>query len=97
MLKVNPFSLVVDVRAAVAAGRRSALVGVALLLGLPLGVAAAGGAHGSLDASFGKGGMVTTAVGRYGGAADALVIQPDGKIVAAGGSPGGITLMRYLP
>ena len=49
VLKVTLFRLVVDVRSAVAAGRRSALVGAALLLGLPLGVAAAaGGSHGWL-------------------------------------------------
>jgi uncharacterized delta-60 repeat protein len=40
---------------------------------------------GSLDASFGQGGKVLTAVGG-GGAAFALVRQPDGKFVAAGQS-----------
>ncbi|MCA1624576.1 MAG: FG-GAP-like repeat-containing protein [Acidobacteria bacterium] len=44
--------------------------------------------NGSLDTSFGTGGKVTTDFGRrddYYGAAFGLAIQPDGKIVAAGG------------
>ena len=40
---------------------------------------------GSLDGSFGRGGKVLTNFGSSGGAA-AVVIQPDGKIVAAGSS-----------
>jgi uncharacterized delta-60 repeat protein len=55
---------------------------------------------GSLDATFGNGGLVTTAIGAggpfYGGA-----IQPDGKFLAAGsagfGSQQDWTLARYLP
>jgi uncharacterized delta-60 repeat protein len=52
---------------------------------------------GSLDSSFGSGGKVTT---DFGGAdiLRALVIQPDGRIVAAGGGeglPGGFKLARY--
>jgi uncharacterized delta-60 repeat protein len=39
---------------------------------------------GSLDRSFGRGGIVTTAVGSEGSAAYALVLQPDGKLVTAG-------------
>jgi uncharacterized delta-60 repeat protein len=39
--------------------------------------------NGRLDRSFGSGGIVTTTVGKYAGAA-ALAIQPDGKLVAAG-------------
>ena len=41
---------------------------------------------GSLDATFGTGGKVTTAIGTVQDKAFALVIQPDGKIVAAGNS-----------
>jgi len=44
-------------------------------------------ANGSLDTSFGTGGIVTTPVGSSGGAY-ALAIQSDGKIVAAGSSNG---------
>jgi uncharacterized delta-60 repeat protein len=56
---------------------------------------------GSLDASFGAGGKVTTVVGFF-DSANAVALQPDGKIVAAGGSsPGGfccqIALARYNP
>jgi hypothetical protein len=64
-------------------GRRSSVstFGVALLLAIPLGVAAAaGGGHGSLDPTFGKGGKVTTVVGE--GDDDdavALVEQKDGS------------------
>jgi uncharacterized delta-60 repeat protein len=39
---------------------------------------------GSLDASFGSGGMVTTAIGDSNNSAAAIVLQPDGKIVVAG-------------
>ena len=41
------------------------------------------GTNGQLDPGFGKGGTVTTAIGKDAGAA-ALVLQPDGKLVAAG-------------
>src|SRR5262245_46259441 len=51
---------------------------LALLL-IPSAQAAAGG----LDPSFGTGGKVTTAIGVSSGAS-ALVLQPDGKLVAAG-------------
>src|SRR5207249_2855146 len=78
-------------------GRRMALgIVVALALAVPYAVAAAG--HGSLDPSFGKGGVVTTAIGRS-SEADALVIQPDGKLVVAGETANGTTcafaLVRY--
>jgi uncharacterized delta-60 repeat protein len=40
---------------------------------------------GSLDSSFGSGGQVTTAFGSaQNGAAEGVVVQPDGKIVVAG-------------
>ncbi len=50
-------------------------------------------ADGSLDPSFGGDGRVTTAL--FG--ADALVLQPDGKLLATGGSPDGLALARYNP
>jgi uncharacterized delta-60 repeat protein len=55
---------------------------------------------GSLDPTFGVGGTVTTDfTNDVGGvdAAHALALQPDGKLVAAGGSAGGFALARYLP
>jgi len=55
---------------------------------------------GSLDPTFGVGGTVTTLIGA-GGSAPALVLQPDGKLVAAGQCPIGATddfcLARYNP
>src|SRR5215470_16341979 len=39
---------------------------------------------GTLDASFGTGGLVTTDFGGFNTAARAVAVQPDGKIVAAG-------------
>jgi uncharacterized delta-60 repeat protein len=52
-------------------------------------------ADGSLDASFGPGGKVTTDFGGF-DAASAAVIQPDGRIVAAGRSGSGdFALARY--
>lgn len=64
-------------------------------------VGAAGAAPGDLDPSFGTGGIVTTAIGTGGGAeADALVLQSDGKLVAAGwvwrgGGASDFALARY--
>jgi uncharacterized delta-60 repeat protein len=43
---------------------------------------------GSLDPSFGSGGMVVTQVGTEHNGIGSLVLQPDGKIVAAGGTNG---------
>jgi uncharacterized delta-60 repeat protein len=96
MLKVIPFSLAAKVRAAVAAGWRSALlIGVVLVVVLPLGVAAASGAgHGSLDRGFGIGGRVRTVIGSD-AFAEALAIQKDGRLVAAGGSDSHFALARY--
>ena len=48
-------------------------------------------ANGTLDGSFGRGGIVTTPTG----GASALAIQKDGKLVAAGGSDNGFALVRY--
>jgi uncharacterized delta-60 repeat protein len=54
---------------------------------------------GSLDRSFGSRGIVTTAVGSEGSSAYALVLQPDGKLVAAGlsdnASGSDVALARY--
>jgi uncharacterized delta-60 repeat protein len=56
---------------------------------------------GSLDASFGSGGKVTTPVGSGDAAARGLAIQPDGKIVAVGVSYNAgnsdFTVVRYDP
>jgi uncharacterized delta-60 repeat protein len=55
---------------------------------------------GSLDASFGSGGKITTAIGSR-NAAYAVALQPDGKIIAAGFTyivgDGDIALVRYNP
>jgi uncharacterized delta-60 repeat protein len=57
---------------------------------------------GSLDAAFGNGGLVTTALGNMSQSRfTAVAIQPDGKILAAGfadvGSQSDWSLARYLP
>jgi uncharacterized delta-60 repeat protein len=39
---------------------------------------------GTLDKTFGHGGVITTDFGKYGDAIDDIAIQPDGKIIAAG-------------
>src|SRR5207253_383726 len=58
-------------------------------------------ADGSLDTSFGTGGKVTTPIGSIDDEAFALVLQPDGKLVAAGdandGSNQDFALVRYSP
>src|SRR5207249_11295173 len=57
-------------------------------------------ANGSLDTSFGTGGKVTTAIGSVDDEGFALVLQPDGKLVAAGYTSGGngtdFALVRYI-
>lgn len=56
-------------------------------------------ANGSLDTTFGTGGKVVTAVGTSNELANAIVQQPDGKLVAAGytivGSASDVLLVRY--
>jgi len=53
---------------------------------------------GSLDATFDHGGKVFTSIGGDGdSSANALAIQPDGKIVVAGTSGGEFALARYNP
>ena len=51
---------------------------------------------GSLDPSFGQNGRVTTDLGASEGA-NALALQPDGKLVVAGESGGDFALARYNP
>ena len=57
--------------------------------------------NGMLDATFGAGGIVRTAAGTGNDVAQAVAIQPDGKIVAAGfgfnGSNNDFTVIRYNP
>ena len=56
--------------------------------------------NGSLDPTFGTAGEVTTAFGNNDDHLHAIVLQPDGKIIAAGstsnGTNTGIALARYL-
>ena len=57
--------------------------------------------HGSVDAAFGPGGKVTTTIGS-GSGANALIQQPDSKLVVAGvsipltGGSSDVLLVRYL-
>ena len=51
--------------------------------------------NGSLDTSFDNDGIVTTEVRNAFSLASAVAIQADGKIVAAGNSSGGLSLVRY--
>ena len=55
--------------------------------------------NGSLDNTFGSGGIVTTNIGNNPSAAFSVAIQSDGKIVAGGGgwenNAGGFALVRY--
>jgi uncharacterized delta-60 repeat protein len=73
----------------------------ALATFLVLGVAAAAAAPGDLDPTFGSGGKVTTSIGSAGSDADAVVVQPDGKIVVGGradqtdGSTGSFGVARF--
>jgi uncharacterized delta-60 repeat protein len=90
-------------------GRRSLGV-LALLFGLllvlvTLSLHSAQAAPGDLDSTFGVGGKVTTDFG-LNDSASALVLQPDGKLVAAGSSctitsgwraPCNFALARYNP
>lgn len=51
---------------------------------------------GTLDATFAVGGQVTTDLGSV-DQSSSMVIQPDGKLVVAGGSGGRLALARYNP
>jgi uncharacterized delta-60 repeat protein len=63
------------------------------MVGLP---SAVGAAAGDLDPSFGTGGKVITDLGEsdFG---EALVLQPNGKLVVGGGNGRDFALVRYLP
>ena len=50
---------------------------------------------GTADPSFGSGGTVTTPMGLGFNEASAVALQPDAKIVVAGPSQGGLTIVRY--
>jgi len=77
------------------AGQRFALVGLLAVFVLLIGGGAARAEPGNLDPTFGVGGLVTAPVGS-GSFAEALALQPDGKIVVAGtGWGAGITVARY--
>jgi uncharacterized delta-60 repeat protein len=52
-------------------------------------------ANGSLDATFGTAGKVTTAFGLENAEASAVLLQPDGKVVAVGGEGNRFALARY--
>lgn len=51
--------------------------------------------NGTLDATFGTGGIVTTPIAGVRAIAAALVIQPDGKIIVTGESNNVFTVVRY--
>jgi uncharacterized delta-60 repeat protein len=51
----------------------------------------------TLDAGFGDAGVVTTAIGPTYDGANAVVLQPDGKIVVVGNSDGQFAWVRYAP
>ncbi len=54
--------------------------------------------NGTLDGSFGTGGISTTLIAMYGNTASSLALQPDGKLVMAGmsgGYLGDFTLARF--
>jgi uncharacterized delta-60 repeat protein len=71
----------------------STLVVLVVTAALPLLARAAAG---DLDPSFDGDGIVVTDFGAN-ETASALAIQPDGKIVVAGGADGDIVVARYLP
>lgn len=52
---------------------------------------------GSLDGTFGRDGTVTTDLSGVGDGIRGIVVQLDGKIVAAGAAGGDSALVRYLP
>lgn len=52
-------------------------------------------APGSLDITFGTGGKVTTPVGSFTNYAQAVAVQPDGKIIAVGESNSGMSIARF--
>jgi uncharacterized delta-60 repeat protein len=87
----------VSMRRHIQPGLALAVLALALVAAALPGAAVA--APGALDPSFGAGGEVTTDFGRS-DSAQAVAIQSDGKIVAAGGSfsfpSGDFALVRYI-
>jgi uncharacterized delta-60 repeat protein len=53
--------------------------------------------NGTLDPSFGHGGIVTTDLGTFDDSIADIALQPDGKIVAVGAAFENAALARYLP
>src|SRR5437867_813955 len=53
-------------------------------------------ANGEPDASFGSGGVVITSFFGVNDGARAVALQPDGRVVVAGGSANAFALARYL-
>jgi uncharacterized delta-60 repeat protein len=70
------------------------LISVFLLCG---GVNVSFAAPGDLDPSFGSGGKVTTPVGTGRDLAQAVALQPDGKMVVAGYAQNDFAVVRYNP
>jgi uncharacterized delta-60 repeat protein len=71
-----------------------------VLLSLVIALIAAPGATaapGDLDPSFGSGGMVKLLEGHEDSYGEAVVVQPDGKIVLAGYEKGNAVVLRLLP
>jgi len=67
--------------------KKNHLAGLVLAIVAVLAISmAALAAAGGLDPTFGNGGKVTTYVGNSNSFANAMAVQPDGKIVVAGGS-----------
>ena len=77
--------------------KRSSIALVSLvalaIVALPSG---AGAAAGDLDPSFGVGGKVVTDLGES-ESGDALVLQPNGKLVVGAATGRDFSLLRYLP
>jgi uncharacterized delta-60 repeat protein len=93
---VTPIGTSSSAHALVVQGSRLLAAGTASLSGGVFALARYD-ADGTLDATFGQGGIVTTRVGGN-GSANALTLQQDGKPVAAGGAyigSGRIVLARY--
>src|SRR6476661_7969144 len=71
-----------------------------LAVALATAASAVGGSAGTLDPTFGNGGTVMTSFGQLTEEGHAVVVQPDGRIVAGGLSSGptaDFALARYLP
>src|SRR4051794_14333873 len=77
---------------------RPRLLSIALTLcGLLAAAPAASAAPGDLDPSFGSGGIVKLLESNEESYAEAVTVQPDGKIVVAGYEEGSTVVVRLLP